>query len=210
MEFFETIYSRKTIRKYKKEHPPIEDIKKIIDSARLAPSATNSQNWKFIAIYNDSVKQKMAEAVEIEYERLKEQTGDEEMLSKINRFKTFSVFFKDAPVVIACVETERKSAVTDMLLEKGIDYREILLLRPDSSLLSMGAAIENMSLSAAALGYGTCWMCAPIVAYKEFKKILNLNETDKIVSLLTVGIPQNDNPNQPPKKELYEIIKIIE
>ena len=210
MEFFEAIHTRKTIRKYKQEHPPTEDIKKIINSARLAPSATNSQNWKFIAIYNDAIKQKMAKAVETAYDDFLQIVDDEEIKKGIAKYKTFSTFFKDAPVVIACIETERKSMMTEFMKSKGVPYEEILLYRPDSSLLSMGAAIENMSLSATVLGYGTCWLCAPIIAYKEFKNILKLKENDKIVSLLALGKPENNNTQQPPKKSLEEVMCIIE
>ena len=210
MDFFETVYKRKTIRKYEKTIPPTEDIKKIIDSARVAPSAVNAQNWKFIAIYNDKIKSEMADAVEKEYEKISSMTEDEEFKKSLSRSKAFSTFFKNAPVVIACVEIQRESAMTDFLKEKGLPYEEILLARPDSSLLSMGGAIENMSLAATALGYGTCWMCAPIIAYKSFKKILNLSETDKIVSLLALGKPASNNQNQPPKKTLNEIMEIIE
>lgn len=209
MEFFETVFKRKTIRKYQKENPPIEDIEKIINSARIAPSATNSQNWRFIAIYNDEIKQKMSNAVESAYDEFSKISDDDELTKGISKYKTFSTFFKNAPVVIACVETERKSLMTEFMKGKGFPYEEILLFRPDSSLLSMGAAIENMSLSAAALGYGSCWMCAPIIAYKEFKNILNLSETDKIVSLLAIGKPDNENIQRPPKKTLDEIMTVI-
>lgn len=210
MEFFETVYNRKTIRKYKEEKPPIDDIKKIIDSARVAPSATNSQNWKFLVIYNDEIKRQMADAVNCVYDEFNEIIEDDETRRNLMRYKPFSTFFQNAPVVIACVETERTSAVTEYLKNSGMPYEEVLLYKPDSSLLSMGGAIENMSLSATALGYGTCWLCAPIIAYKRFKNILKLEKTDKIVSLLTIGRPENNNANQPDKKSLDEIIEIID
>ena len=44
MEFFETIKTRKTIRKYKPDMPNMEDIKKIIDTARR--TANNIQKRK--------------------------------------------------------------------------------------------------------------------------------------------------------------------
>ena len=55
------------------------------------------------------------------------------------------------------------------------DYslEEIGLMRPDSQLLSMGGAIENIILSAHALGLGSCWMVAPVIAQKELKSLLN-------------------------------------
>lgn len=210
MELFETISKRKTIRKYKQEQPPIEDIKRIINSARIAPSAVNAQNWKFIAIYNDKVKQDMANSVIEAYNDLMSKTLDENVRQTMDSFKNYSIFFKDAPVVIACVENERISAIQESMKNSGMSLEEILLYRPDSSLLSMGGAIENMILSATELGYGTCWMCAPIVAYKEFKKILKLEENDKIVTLLTIGKPFDDTTKQPPKKTLEEVMQIIE
>ena len=83
MDFFETINTRKTIRKYKPDMPNMEDIKKIINSARLAPSATNSQNWQFIVIKNKELMEKMKEAIISEYDNLLKQVNTQEFLEKI-------------------------------------------------------------------------------------------------------------------------------
>ena len=40
-------------------------------------------------------------------------------------FLNFSVFFKDAPVVIACIETERKSEITEFLNRLNWDNKII-------------------------------------------------------------------------------------
>ena len=115
MDFFETINTRKTIRKYKSDMPDMEDIKKIIDSARLAPSATNSQNWKFIVIKNKNIMEQMKNAVINEYDKLAKLNNDNEFLEKINYFKSYSTFFVNAPVLIAIVETQRTSYITEMI-----------------------------------------------------------------------------------------------
>lgn len=210
MDFFETINTRKTIRKYKPDMPNMEDIKKIIDSARLAPSATNSQNWQFIVIKNKKLMEQMKNAVINEYDKLAELNNDEEFLEKINYFKNYSTFFTNAPVLIAIVETPRTSYITEMMKKLNFTPEQIKLMRPDSSLLSIGAAIENMSLSAHNLGYGTCWMVAPIIAAETFDKLLNLEENAHVVSLLPLGIPYNENYQSPAKKSLDEVMKIIE
>lgn len=209
MDFFEVLTTRKTIRKYKEDIPPVSDIHRIIDAGRLAPSATNSQNWEFIAIYQQETKKAMFNAVTEMYDEISKLKITEENKNKLNMYKYYSGFFVKAPVVIAIVEKERTSFVTNILKENKYPEEEISLMRPNSSLLSIGAAIENMSLAAHALGYGTCWLCAPIVAYKKFKKILNLDEKSKIVSLLTVGIPEHNNFKSPPKKPLSEVMKIL-
>lgn len=209
MDFFDVINTRKTIRKYKEDHPPIEDIKRIIDAGRLAPSATNTQNWKFIAIYNQDIKEKMLKSLIAKYDEIKQWEESEPYANKLEFYKGYSLFFAKAPVVIAAIELKKDSFMNELYKAKKLPIEELNLARPDSSLLSMGAAIENMSLAANALGYGTCWMCAPMVAYKEFKEILNVPGDAKIVTLLTVGIPANDDTKSPPKKTLEEIMEVI-
>lgn len=210
MDFFETIKTRKTIRKYKPDMPPMADIEKIIDSARLAPSATNSQNWQFIVIKNKDIMDKMKTAVIEEYDKLAQMNTDEIFLEKINYFKSYSTFFTNAPVLIAIVETQRTSFITEMMKKMGFSPEKIKLLRPDSSLLSIGAAIENMSLSAHNLGYGTCWMVAPIIGVETFDKLLGLEENAHVVSLLPLGIPYSESYQSPPKKSLEEVMRVIE
>ena len=98
------------------------------------------------------------------------------------------------------------------VLEKaGIKDDEIKLMRPDSYLLSMGGAIENMLLSAYALGLGSCWMVAPVLGEDGMRKTLNLKEDEKIVSILAFGRPAPDaTDKRSPKKELDKIMEIIE
>ena len=209
MEIFECIDTRKTIRKYADYTPTDDEIKRIINSARLAPAAMNVQNWRFLAIYNQEIKNKMADAVFAKYDeimaRIKEETKE-----GVSRYKAHSTFFKDAPVMIVCTEIKAQSFMGGVLEEANYSKEEIAKMRPDSYLLSMGGAIENMILSANALGLGSCWMVAPVLAHDEFKKILNLSEDEKIVTILTIGKPYAENPNRAPKKGLDEVTKIIQ
>ena len=209
-DFFEIINTRKTIRKYTNEIPSLEAIKKIANAGRLAPCATNSQNWEFIAIYDDVIKEKMAVAVEDKFVEFQKIVCDETDKIKLNGYKFYSTFFRTAPVVFAIVEKQRVSTILSILSRAGMSEDEIQKYDYKASILSMGAAIENMSLCAHALGLGTCWMCAPIIAQKEFGKILNLEPNDKVVSLLTVGFADKSlEAPQPPKKTLEEVFRSI-
>ncbi len=209
MEFFDVINTRKTIRKYKEEIPPLSDIKKIADAGRLAPSATNNQNWRFIAVFNKEIKKQMTEAVHERFDEVQSLIKNETDLQKMSGYRYYSMFFKDAPVVMVIVEKARKSTIMSLLEKNGVTGKELKKYNNRSSILSMGAAIENMSLAAHALGYGSCWMCAPIIAKEEFKKIFNLDETDKVVSLLAIGYPQEKTPPPPPKKPLDDIFEAV-
>lgn len=208
--FFDVIATRKTIRKYTNEIPPLEAIKKIADAGRLAPSTTNTQNWEFIAIYDNETKEKMAKAVNDKYDELKDFVQSEEDKNKINGYKYYSMFFNKAPVVFAIVEKKRISTILSILERNGMTDDLLRYYDNRSSILSMGAAIENMSLCAHAIGLSSCWMCAPLVAQKEFGEILGLNPDDKVVTILSVGYPDVSAMNQnKPKKTLDEVFRIV-
>ena len=208
MEIFECIDTRKTIRKYTDYIPTDDEIKRIINSARLAPSAVNAQNWKFIAVLNKDIKHKMAEAISNKYDEITKNL-DEETKSRVLGYKGHSTFFENAPLVVVCVEIEAPKFMGGVLEQAGYSKKDISKMRPDSYLLSMGGAVENMILAASALGFGSCWMVAPVLAEADFRKILNIKDDEKIVTLLTIGKPLGDNPNRMPKKPLDEVMEII-
>jgi nitroreductase len=62
MEVLEAIETRRSIRKYKPEPIPDGDLKKILEAARLAPSAGNRQPWRFVVVRDAETKRKMGEA----------------------------------------------------------------------------------------------------------------------------------------------------
>ncbi len=62
MEVFEAISSRRSIRSYKSEPVPEEKIEKLLEAARLAPSAANRQNWKFVIVGDGEIKKKLVKA----------------------------------------------------------------------------------------------------------------------------------------------------
>lgn len=208
MDIFNCIDTRKTVRKYSDYKLTDEEIKRIVESARLAPAAMNTQNWKFIVILNDDVKNKMAKAVLDKYDEINSKL-DNETAKAVSSYKAHSTFFKDAPVVIACVETPAQSFMGGVLENAKYTKEEISAMRPDSFLLSMGGAIENMILAAHGMGFGSCWMVAPVLAHDGFKKILNIKEGEKIVTLLTIGKPYAENPNRVSKKALDEVMEIV-
>lgn len=62
MNFYEVIKNRRSIRHYKPDAVKKETLEKILNSARLAPSWKNSQNWQFIILSEDNSKESILEA----------------------------------------------------------------------------------------------------------------------------------------------------
>jgi nitroreductase len=62
MEVFEAIKNRYSCRSYLAKPVPEEKLKKILEAARLAPSAHNAQEWKFVVVKDVRKKEEVAEA----------------------------------------------------------------------------------------------------------------------------------------------------
>jgi len=62
MEVLEIIRRRRSIRRYKPEPVKDEDLARILEAGRLAPSAGNRQPWYFIVVRDEETKKRVAEA----------------------------------------------------------------------------------------------------------------------------------------------------
>ena len=64
MDFYEVIETRRSVRAYKSDPVPDEVLKKVLNAARIAPSGSNRQPWKFIIIKEPERKKKMIDLCE--------------------------------------------------------------------------------------------------------------------------------------------------
>ena len=62
MEVFKAIKNRYSCRTYKADPVPEEKLKKVLEAARLAPSAHNEQEWKFVVVKDTKKRKEVAEA----------------------------------------------------------------------------------------------------------------------------------------------------
>jgi len=78
MDFTEVIRTRRSIRAYSPDPVPDEVLRRVLDSARMAPSANNIQPWHFIVVRDAAVRRHLAELA------------------------AGQAFVGEAPVVVAC------------------------------------------------------------------------------------------------------------
>ena len=209
MDLFDAIQGRTSIRTYKDLPVPDEDIRKILDAGRLAPSANNTQPWSFLVIRDRAVLTQMADAVRRQVDRMIPHAENEKQAQRLAAYKgTFYTFFEHAPVVIA-VFNEAYDASSDRLLARmGYAAEDIQRLRPNPGLQSVAACVEHMLLAVHALGYGSCWMTGPLVAQEAFESLLGYGKEKFIAALLPVGVPEEEQRARP-RKPLQELVTRI-
>jgi len=62
MDTLDAIMQRRSVRKYSPSPIPEQDLKKILEAGRQAPSAANRQPWHFIVVRDEAQKKRLAEA----------------------------------------------------------------------------------------------------------------------------------------------------
>jgi nitroreductase len=62
LDFYEVIRTRRSIRSYKPDPIPEEVLMRIMDAARIAPSGSNRQPWKFIVVKDEELRKRLAAA----------------------------------------------------------------------------------------------------------------------------------------------------
>jgi len=62
MDVFAAINQRSSVRSYKATDVEEDKLRKVLEAARLSPSANNRQEWKFIVVRNKETKKRLARA----------------------------------------------------------------------------------------------------------------------------------------------------
>jgi len=82
-------------------------------------------------------------------------------------------------------------------------YKQSEVMIEKLSLMDVTIALQNMVVAAWVQGVGSCWMGA--FDERKLKDTLNLPADSRIVGAVAFGIP-DENPSQPAKKPLKEIV----
>ena len=62
MDFYEVIRTRRSIRSYKPDPVPDEVLMRVLEAARISPSGSNRQPWKFIIVKDENLRRRVAQA----------------------------------------------------------------------------------------------------------------------------------------------------
>jgi nitroreductase len=129
MRLSELISNRQSVRSYQAKPVEKDKLQLLIESVRLAPSASNSQPWTLIIVDEPGLKNKVARAT-------------------YSSAVSFNRFALEAPVITA-LAVEKPRVITQV--GGWLKQREF-------PLIDIGIAAEHFCLQAAELGLGTCML----------------------------------------------------
>ena len=180
MDLHQFLRSRRSIRRFKPDPVPDSVIKNILATATFAPSAHNRQPWRFCVVTDLSVKQKLADAMAIEFERdlEKDQLPPTEIQKRTKRSRERMTA---APVlVILCLDMSEMDVYPDKK-RKRAEFR--------MAMQSVANAGMQLMLAAHAEGLGSVWVCSPLFVQETIQSVLNLPKTWEPQAMFFVGYP---------------------
>jgi len=192
MSLSDIIKKRRSVRKYLPQIVPRKAVFEVLVAAGWAPSAHNSQPWRFIILENPSVKRELAGAMADVWVADAEKDG-----AKVDakmRQERVDRFINAPALILACSTLDG--------LRKFPDQKRQMFER-DLAQQSLGAALQNLLLTAHALGLGACWFCAPGFCKETVRKVLGIPEAVEPEAFVILGYPA-EIPSLPPKKSLPE------
>ena len=199
MDVSEVIRTRRSIRKFKPDTISDEKIKLLLESARFAPSGTNTQPWRFIVVKDDDTKTKLQKAAHNQ-RHVKRAPVIIVCCADLKAFKEFPVRVDE--LIASGALPERTRDVFIPYLKKGLDTvtKDALMV---AAAANLAIAVEHIVLQAVEIGLGTCW----IRWYEDekVKEILDMPEHIEVMALLPVGIPDED-PSPRPRLSLDKIV----
>ena len=165
MDVREAICKRYSVRKYKAQ--PVDEamLAEVLEAARLAPSGSNRQPWKFVVVRDADLRAKLVEAC------------------------NGQAFVGTAPVVIAACGT-----LPDRMMSCDVPGDPV----------DVAIAIDHMTLRAAELGLGTCWIGA--LNQTAVRDVLSIPADAKVIEVLVLGHPADAPPPAKKRKDLDEIV----
>lgn len=189
MTTLETIRTRRSIRSYNDTHVDRHLIEQVLQAATLAPSAKNSQPWRFTVVMGA----KKDEMLSVIREGLAHREAEGQELGTIQ----WSLrCIEQAPVTVF---VHNADGIHPWKARKEHESWWDL-----ATVQSVGAAIENLLLAATELGLGSLWVADVWEAYSELNEWL---ETDQqLVSAILLGWA-DQAPAVPRRKPMSEVVR---
>ncbi|ACB40364.1 nitroreductase family protein [Pyrobaculum neutrophilum] len=170
MDCLEAVQRRRSIRKFKRVAMPEDDVKRIMEAGRLAPTDATLHLWTAVRVADSAVRSEVAKLI-----------GQ----SHVEEASEFFVFLADL------------YRLRELLRYRDVQMAERKLALFIFAAVDAAIAAENMALAATALGYGTCFIGAVQNAPREIARMLELPDLTYPLFGLAIGVPDEDPEPRP-------------
>lgn len=169
MEFYEVIETRRSVRRFTSEVPPVQTIERVVTAAHAAPFGTPHDERHFVVL-GGAAKEAFADFLEERIADLMPALQEASPPQILLLARSVLPVVRSAPVLILVYVQRSESGV---LLGIG----------------SVSAAIENLLLAARAEGLGACWVTGATHLADDIAEFLGSDPRLRLVGMIPLGYP---------------------
>jgi PPOX class probable F420-dependent enzyme len=196
LDFASLARGRHVVRQFKPDPVPRELVEMALEAARWAPSPHGAQPWRFVVLTRAEPKERLADAMAADWRRNLQMDGESAEVVEIRLEKSRRRIIASPVLIIPCLYLEDLHSYPDPARQEA----EVTM-----AVQSLGAAVQNLLLSAYSLGLDTGWMCAPLFCPGIVREALDLSETLTPHALINMGYGAKDPPRRP-HRPLSELV----
>lgn len=182
------IRERRSVRQYRTVVPDRAVLERLFEAAAMAPSAHNSQPWRFYVTGNESAKFRLAAAMGARLAQDRNADGDDAEAIKRDVARSFARIVGAPVLILVCLTVEGMDAYRDAARDRA----EFLMAAQSTAM-----ATQNLLLAAHAEGLGCCWLCAPLFCPDAVRAALPIPADWQPQALLTLGVPAGSGRLKP-------------
>jgi coenzyme F420-0:L-glutamate ligase/coenzyme F420-1:gamma-L-glutamate ligase len=175
--------NRRSVRQYQDTPVPRELIMQMLEAARWAPSPHGRQPWRFVVLTQPEPKKRLADAMGQTWQQNLELDGQASPIVSIRLEKSRQRILHAPALIMPCLYLGDLDQYPDA--QRQEDEKTM-------AIQSIGAAIQNMLLTAYDLGLDTGWMCAPLFCPEIACAALDLDAQLIPQALIPVGYAAAD------------------
>ncbi|MDX2249727.1 MAG: nitroreductase [Bacteroidia bacterium] len=175
-------------RQYSGEVIPREKIELLLENAHWAPNHGQTEPWFFKVFAGEGLK-KLGEAHAKMYEAL----TPEENFNSIKYEKLRNNPLKCSHIIAICLRAGTNPKIPEI-----------------EEIAAVAAAVQNIHLTATALGLGGYWSSGGMTYREEMKTLLGLSPTDRCLGFFYLGVPTGEWPEGFRKSTWQEKVEWVE
>jgi 5,6-dimethylbenzimidazole synthase len=169
------VADRRSIRRFSLAPVSRDAIEKVLDVARLAPSAANSQPWEFVVVEDGEMRRKVAGASSSLFSEARKRDPS------FNWSVSVQPFLAQAPVLIVVLGDRRMMEAYPSVLRGNVLLRQ-----------SVAICVYGLQLAAASLGLATAWgTLQGGRPESDIRELLGIPESFAIDHVVPLGYPDD-------------------
>lgn len=194
--FGDVVRGRRSVRRFLPDPLPDGSIERVLEAGLWAPSPHGTQPWRFAVLRSRATRQRLADAMAASWRHNLAMDGEPEEVIQGRLTGSRRRLLEAPALILVSLYTHDLDRYPDPV--RAAAERTM-------AIQSLGACVQNMLLTAYAIGIDAGWMCAPLFCPEVVVEALSLDPHLEPQALIALGHAAAD-PRRRPRRPLDTLV----